>query len=135
MKRVVLALVLLAAAARADEPAPTFGNPFRFTEVSGAAIYQSVCAGCHMADGRGAVGAAAYPRLAGDVLLASADYAATRVLLGSGAMPPFARSLSDEQIAAVVDYIRTHFGNSTPGAPVASEIASLRLSLAGQQRP
>ncbi len=39
--------------------AQSFGSPFHFTEQGGAAIYAGICAGCHMPDGRGAVGAGA----------------------------------------------------------------------------
>jgi len=55
--RFVLALLTTTAAAHADEAWPTFGNPYVFTEQEGEAIYRSVCAGCHMPEGRGASGA------------------------------------------------------------------------------
>ena len=126
MIRAALLLLLSTAAARADQPGPSFGNPFRFTEAGGAAVYGAVCAGCHMPDGRGAVGAAAYPALAGDERLAAASYPIARVLHGRGAMPPFARTLSDAQVAAVVDFIRTNFGNAYPGAPTAADVAAAR---------
>ena len=119
-------LLLLAATARAEEPFPTFGSPSHFTEASGAAIYGSVCAGCHMPDGRGAAGAGAYPGLAHNERLAAAGYPVALVLRGHGAMPPFGRSLSDAQVAAVVDFIRTHFGNSYADPTVAADVAASR---------
>lgn len=119
-------MLLLTTAARADEPGPSFGNPFRFTEMGGAAVYAGACAGCHMPDGRGAVGAAAYPSLVQDGRLAAAGYPIVRVLRGRGAMPPLGRSLSDEQVAAVVDYVRTHFGNAYAPGPVAADVAAVR---------
>ena len=119
-------LLFLATAARADEPGPTFGNPMHFTEAGGQAVYAAACAGCHMPDGRGAVGAATYPALAGDGRLAAAAYPITRVLRGKGAMPPLGRMLSDAQVAAVVGYIRTSFGNDYAPAPAASDVAALR---------
>ena len=125
MRGLVL-LLLLATAARADEPGPSFGNPSRFTEAGGAAVYAGACAGCHMPDGRGAVGAAAYPSLVQDGRLAAAAYPIGRVLHGRGAMPPLGRALSDEQVAAVVDYVRTHFGNAYTPAPAASDVAGSR---------
>ena len=118
--------LVLASAARADDPGPTFGNPYRFTETGGAAVYNAVCAGCHMPDGRGATGAAAYPALAGDGRLAAASYPITRVLYGKGAMPPLGRMLSDEQIAAVVGYIRTSFGNAYTPEATAADVAAAR---------
>ena len=79
-----------------------------------------------MPDGRGAAGAAAYPALAGDERLAAAGYPIARVLNGKGAMPPFARTLSNEQVAGVVDFIRTSFGNQYAPAPTATDVAALR---------
>ena len=52
------------AAARADEGA--FGSEERFVARDGAALYRGICQGCHMPDGRGAVGAGRYPPLAGN---------------------------------------------------------------------
>lgn len=126
MMRLGLVLALLASPALADSPGPSFGSPSRFTEVGGAAVYGAVCAGCHMPDGRGAAGAAAYPALAADPRLAVAAYPIARVLRGKGAMPPFSRTLSDEQVAAVVDYVRTSFGNSYVPAPSSADVAALR---------
>ncbi len=125
MRTLVWLLVLLGAA-RAQEAGPTFGNPFHFTEASGAAIYRSVCAGCHMPDGRGATGAGAYPNLAGDDKLAAAGYPIALVLHGHGAMPPFARLLSDAQVAAVVEYVRQNFGNAYTDAPSPADVAAAR---------
>ena len=124
--RFALLLLLVPVAALADTPAPSFGSPFRFTEAGGAAVYAGVCAGCHMPDGHGAEGAAAYPALAGDERLAAAAYPIARVLRGKGAMPPFGRSLSNEQVAGVVDFIRTRFGNQFTPPPTAADVAALR---------
>ncbi len=124
-----LVLLLIAAwvsPAWADEPGPSFGSPFRFTETGGAALYRSVCAGCHMPDGHGAVGAGSYPSLARDARLAASGYAIALVLHGHGAMPPFARTLTNDQVAAVVGYIRTNFGNAYPAPPTAAEVAAAR---------
>jgi mono/diheme cytochrome c family protein len=118
----VAALVLGASAARAQ----TFGSPSHFTEQGGAAIYAAVCAACHMPDGRGASGAGAYPSLAKNARLEEAAYPAAIVLRGQKAMPPFARTLSDAQVAAVVDYIRTHFGNAYPGVTTAAMVKTAR---------
>lgn len=72
----------------------------------GALIYQNSCAACHMSDGRGAEGAGRYPNLAGNpAVVASPDLVFIRVLNGYGAMPAF-RSLSNEQIAAVTNFVR-----------------------------
>jgi mono/diheme cytochrome c family protein len=77
----------------------------------GESVYNALCAGCHMPDGEGAVGAGAYPALADNELLASPSYPINLVLYGQGAMPPFGGLLDDSQIADVVNYVRSHFGN------------------------
>ena len=45
-----------------------------FAEQGGADLYSHVCAACHQADARGAVGAGGYPPLAADENLVSAEY-------------------------------------------------------------
>jgi mono/diheme cytochrome c family protein len=126
MRRVALLGLLLAAPAWADAPGPTFGAPFHFTESGGEAVYAGVCAGCHMPNGRGAAGAGAYPSLAGDAHLASAAYPITLVLRGRAAMPPFGRTLTDQQVAEVVGYIRRNFGNDYVPPPSADDVKALR---------
>jgi mono/diheme cytochrome c family protein len=93
-------------AARAQE---LYGG--HYEQQSGEDLYEGICQGCHMPDAKGAVGAGAYPALAGNARLMSSLYAITVVLNGQRAMPPFGAALSDAQIADVVNYIRTHFGN------------------------
>ena len=126
MKTWLLAGLLLATPAWADAPGPTFGSRLAFTEQGGAAVYAGVCASCHMADGRGAVGAARYPALTQDANLGTAGYPIDRVLHGYKAMPPFGRLLTDGQIADVVGYIRTHLGNDYAELPTAADVAALR---------
>jgi mono/diheme cytochrome c family protein len=122
----MLALLTMTAAAHADEAWPSFGSPSAFTEQGGEAIYRSVCAGCHMAEGRGASGAGTYPSLADDPRLAASSYPVGVVLKGQKAMPPFGYSLTNEQIAAVVTYVRTHFGNGFTDAVSAADVAAGR---------
>ena len=83
-----------------------------FDEQGGAALFASVCAGCHQPNGEGAVGAGAYPALADNKEVASADYLITLMLKGQGGMPPVGEMMSDQQVADVVNYLRTHFGNA-----------------------
>ena len=84
---------------------------------SGEQTYREICQACHMANAEGGRGAAAIPALASNPHLADADFALGRVIRGQGGMPAFADMLSPEQIAGVVGYVRTHFGNSY-AAPV-----------------
>jgi mono/diheme cytochrome c family protein len=111
----LLSLVANAASRAADppahEPSAALGNPTRFEEVGGEAIYRNVCAGCHQPAATGAVGAGAYPALAHNEKLAVAGYPVALVLHGQKAMPPFGAFFTDRQVADVVNYVRTHFGN------------------------
>ncbi|MEO8459506.1 MAG: cytochrome c [Dokdonella sp.] len=127
--------VLLAIAAPlstfADEP-PPFSPPFgfwapgHFAHHDGATLYHAICQGCHMPDGKGAVGAGYYPALAGNPKLASATYPALTVLQGRHGMPPFHAYLGDDQVAEVVNYVRTHFGNNYSDALTPADVAKLR---------
>ena len=77
----------------------------------GEAIYRGICQGCHMPDAQGAEGAGRYPALAKNARLAASLYPVQVVLNGRHGMPPFGDYLDDAQVAAVVNYVRTHFGN------------------------
>lgn len=91
------------------------GRNALFPFQGGQAIFRGVCQGCHMPDAKGAVGAGAYPALAGDAKLAIAAYPIAIVLHGQKAMPPLGGMLNDRQVADVVGYIRSHFGNKFAG--------------------
>jgi mono/diheme cytochrome c family protein len=117
-------------------PAPAASSPepphlplspgANFSEQTGEALFANACQGCHMADGQGAAGAAGYPALARNPKLAAAGYPLTVVLHGLNGMPPIGRMMSDAQVAAVVNYLRTHFGNAYSDAVAAEDVASLR---------
>ena len=112
-----LAMVLTGAtpsAAGAQSSDGSFMSSRRFMQRDGEVIYRTVCQGCHMATAQGAVGAGAYPALANDPKLAAAGYPVLVVVNGSKGMPPFGALLDDEQVAAVVNYVRSHFGNTYP---------------------
>jgi mono/diheme cytochrome c family protein len=108
-----LAASLAAAAIPAVGQAPDarFADPARFMATTGEGLYADICQGCHMPGGVGAVGAGVYPALAGNPKLAAAGYPLALVIRGRNGMPPFGDLLSDSQVAAVVNYVRTHFGN------------------------
>ena len=101
-------------AASAQSSDSSFMSSRRFMQRDGEVIYRTVCQSCHMAAAEGAVGAGAYPALANDPKLAAAGYSVLVVVNGSKDMPPFGALLDDEQVAAVVNYVRSHFGNSYP---------------------
>lgn len=124
------AALLLAASASADSPGGSAGATLsptrRFSEQTGEALYANVCQACHMSAGEGAIGAGRYPALAKNEKLSSGGYVLYVVLNGLKAMPPFARSMNDEQVAAVVNYVRTHFGNDYPDPVAADDVKSAR---------
>jgi mono/diheme cytochrome c family protein len=103
---------------------------------SGAEIYRQICQGCHMPDGRGASGAGKYPALAGDLALVSSEFMAITLLEGRRNMPAFGGkggdfffplpTLNDEQIAAVINYVRSNFGNHYKGTISAAQVKALR---------
>jgi cytochrome c5 len=104
----------------------TFSSGYRFVEMSGEELYVNVCRGCHMADAMGATGAGGYPSLTSDRNLEATGYAIDLVLYGRRAMPSFANMMSDDQIAAVVNYLRTHFGNDYHDAVTPQEVHAVR---------
>ncbi|MEW6169217.1 MAG: cytochrome c [Pseudomonadota bacterium] len=110
-----LALLMLASGA-----APAAGEA-----PQGEKIYATVCQACHMAGGVGATGAGSYPALANNPRLAAKQYPLMLVINGSRAMPGFARMLSAEQIADVVNYVRTHFGNGYTDTVTPAEVRAL----------
>ena len=101
-------------------------DPDRFTQTDGAALYQTTCQACHMEDGTGAAGAGAHPPLTGNPKLASRHFLAGVILTGYHGMPRFGHMMSDEQVAAVTNHVRSHFGNSYPDRITPEEVAHLR---------
>jgi mono/diheme cytochrome c family protein len=97
-----------------------------YTQQSGEELYKGICQGCHMPNGKGAIGAGAYPALANNSRLTAAIYPITVVLNGQRAMPPFGASLSDAQIANVINYVRTHFENHFKDPVSASAVKAAR---------
>jgi mono/diheme cytochrome c family protein len=93
----------------------------------GKAIFTKNCAACHQASGKGIPGA--FPALAGSKFVQgpSADVAAV-LLKGRGGMPDFSSTLSDADIAEVLSYVRSTWGNQA-NALSEQEVAALRDTL------
>jgi len=103
-----------------------FVSPFRFSEPDGEKIYRRVCAGCHMPDAKGAKGAGFYPALASNPKLQASGYPTMVVVHGLNGMPPFADAMTDQQIADVINYVRTHFGNRYRDAVKPADVKAVR---------
>ncbi|GAA5084342.1 MULTISPECIES: c-type cytochrome [Paenalcaligenes] len=93
---------------------------------TGKEIYQTVCISCHMAEGKGAKGAGQFPAFANNMRLMAAEYPAYIVLYGQKGMPGFGNYLDDDQIAAIVNYIRTSFGNDFKPDFTPEQVAKMR---------
>ncbi|MBK8582864.1 MAG: cbb3-type cytochrome c oxidase subunit II [Flavobacteriales bacterium] len=93
--------------------------------VDGSKVFTSVCAACHQPDAKGIPGA--FPALAGADLVNEKDpLKMVDIVLGGyeglpqyGPMPSQAH-LSDEEIAAVINYVRSNFGNDAPPTDAAT---------------
>lgn len=120
----------LAASAGAQPAAsPVGADADSATDLSGSAgeeLYMTVCAACHMPDAKGAKGAGFYPALAGNTRLRSGTYPAYVVVNGMNGMPPLGEDMTDEQVADVVNYVRTHFGNDYRDAVLPAQVSALR---------
>jgi mono/diheme cytochrome c family protein len=112
----------------------------------GAELYQR-CVTCHMADGNGMAGA--FPPLAGsEWVTGKASHSIAIVLHGlqgeidvkgaryNGMMMAYGTGvpMTDDEVAAVLTYVRSNFGNSAP-AVTAAEVAAVRAATAGRTTP
>jgi mono/diheme cytochrome c family protein len=123
-------------ACRADDSSGIALATSSLGELTGEQIYGHLCQACHMPGGQGAAGAGFYPRLAGDPALKSWQLVALTVIGGRNGMPGFglppalarklrSAALSDAQIADVVNYVRSHFGNHYKDTVTAAQVAAL----------
>ena len=130
----------VAAAPAADAAADQAGG-----SDAGEQVYGSTCVTCHQADGAGLPGA--FPGLAGSAVASGdADVAIKIVLSGltgemtrggttyNGMMTPWGGTLSDADIAAVLTYVRSNFGNSADTVTEA-QVAEVRAATAAQTTP
>ncbi len=92
--------------------------------MTGAQVYEDVCQSCHMANAKGAVGAGRIASLAGNPNLRYPEYPIGVVTGGKGAMPWFRGQLTDQQIADVITYVSTHFGNHYKTTITAAQVTA-----------
>jgi mono/diheme cytochrome c family protein len=103
---------------------------------AGEKVFTTNCSSCHQANGKGQPGV--FPPLAGNpVVTGPADKVITIVKNGlsgkisvngttyNGQMPAWKGTLSDNDIAAVITYIRSAWGNKA-GAVTASQVTSTK---------
>ena len=99
----------------------------------GAQVFAANCASCHSANGEGVNNN--FPNLAHNQSIwdGPADDLISMVLGGfqpwhvnQSSMPEFGQSLSDTQIAAVANYVRTSWGNLGSADATAAKVGSLR---------
>ena len=137
---VALALAAAAAAALAAAPAAEARPTTRPTPPArraapqprtGQQIYSTTCAACHQPNGEG--NGETYPPLAGSEWVTGSDARLARIILHgltgevevagqtyAGMMPPWKDILKDEEVAAVMTYIRTAWGNKASAVTAAS---------------
>lgn len=112
----------------AQKPAPPTATGLSAEETrrkKGEQVYAAVCTACHQATGLGVAGA--FPPLAGSEWVSGKpEILAAAVLHGlsgpievkgatyNGAMPPWGASLSDDDVANVLTYVRSAWGNTSP---------------------
>ncbi|HEY1943164.1 MAG TPA: cytochrome c [Roseiarcus sp.] len=105
----------------------------------GALDYLNSCAACHRSTGLGY--AETFPALAGNPVVNDADPSSLiNIVLNGGSMartakaptrftmPPFADRLSDQEVADIVTFIRSSWGNNA-SAVDAAQVAKLRQAL------
>ena len=103
----------------------------------GQTLFNSLCMACHGDDGKGRTGLG--PTLIGSQFALAPPVVPIRILLqgkeGSvGLMPPLGATLTDEQIAGALTYVRRQWGNAAdPVDP--NTVKDVRTATAGRTRP
>ena len=141
----------------ANRPAPKTSKPSakpsaKVTAVThttqgpdGKVVYSTTCAACHQATGEGVEGT--YPPLAGSEIVNGDEAKVVRIVLHgltgpvevagetySGMMPPWGGVLKDPELAAVLTYVRSTWGNK--GAPITpATVAAIRAATASRTTP
>jgi cytochrome c6 len=95
---------------------------------SGADLFSQNCAACHQSKGEGVPGA--FPALAGNTFVQGDPKGPAWVVThGRGGMPNFAEDLSDAEVASILTYVRSSFGNKAAALDAAT-VASVRSQAA-----
>lgn len=92
-------------------------------QTAGQQAFDQTCAACHQPDGKGIPDA--FPALAGSALVqGDTDAVLATVLDGRNAMPSFRSDLNDEQLAAILTYVRSAWGNAASAVTPAQAAAA-----------
>ncbi len=127
-----------AAPAVAAGAAPAAAGGYAYDAGKGKSLFEANCSACHQSTGEGVPGA--FPPLKGNAAVDNADptlhlhtilHGASGVTIGgvkyTSVMPPFAGTLSDDDIANIANYERSSWGNHAK--PVtADDVKALRAS-------
>lgn len=113
--------------------------------IDGAQIYASQCISCHQAGGNGISGV--FPPLAGSDWVLGKEAVPINILLHGingkltvngvvyeGSMPSFKDKLSDDEIAALLSYIRSNFGNNSTKI-LSDKVKAVRAETIDRQQP
>jgi mono/diheme cytochrome c family protein len=119
-------------APRSTPPSDGAAGAMATAQNLGAHVYAANCQGCHQAAGHGLL--TIIPGLAGNdsVMAADPTNVIGAVLNGLGpwnhgpAMPSFAAALSDSEIAAVTNYVRTAWGNNATANATPADVMAAR---------
>lgn len=103
-------------------PPPAPPGPYHFNAANGKTLFTTNCAACHQATGEGIPGA--FPTLKGNAVVLDSDPVkqidvVLHGLHGENAggtvyatpMPPFGKTLNDAEIADIINYVRSSWGN------------------------
>lgn len=106
---------------------------------TGASSYLDSCAACHKTDGRGYT--RFFPALQGNSVVLAADPTSLIHIVLTGdtlpgvngapssiTMPPFGWRMNDQQVADVVNFVRTSWGNTAINPVTAKQVAAVRKS-------
>lgn len=112
---------------------------------SGEQLYTTRCAACHQADASGVPDM--FPPLAGSEWVNGDPGRSIKIILHgmegevevkgetySGVMPPWGAALNDAEVAALLTYVRSHFGNKS-GPVTAAQVAKVRAENASRKKP
>lgn len=110
------------------------------SSLDGEDLFSSTCASCHQASGEGVPGA--FPSLVGSDIVNTKDAEQMiRIILEGyneledyGPMPGFADQLSDAEIAAIMTYERSNWGNDAP-AVKEEDVKKVRADIENETNP